>query len=140
MAPVVRSAWRRVIVCFVLVHCVAPLFHSILTAIAMSVQSQVTPEVLLFVNETVLLSGWPYSAGDEPHLKLIEPSMPTCTIDTVCSYFISLDRPPPGNLQAEVDVHFEHDPESTSSADFYFVVEDPLLPTSRKHLQPGNNL
>lgn len=98
--------------------------------------------IVIFVNETVLLSNWPFAEDDEPLLVVVGPSPDSsgsvqCTIDTVCRYSVQLDRPPPTALEAQVDVSFLHDSASTATAELFFVVEDELLPASRKHLQTG---
>ena len=106
---------------------------------ALSVMADSVEPYVLYVNKTILLSNWPYQESDEPRLQVLAPvTTPLeCTIDTVCRYIVGLDRQPPSNLEAEVAIAFERDPESTSVADFFFVIDDPLLPSTRRYLQSG---
>lgn len=106
---------------------------------ASAMAASVEPYVI-YVNKTILLSNWPYQESDEPRVRVLAPVTTTpleCTIDTICRYIIGLDRQPPSHLEAEVEIAFERDPESTSVADFFFVIDDPLLPSTRRYLQSG---
>jgi hypothetical protein len=107
-------------------------------AVAARRESSLDTPYVVYVNQTVLLSDWPDEEADEPRLSVVSAAVNfECTIDTVCSYAIALDRMPPPNVEAQVDVWFERDTTSASTADFFFVVDDPLLPASRRHLRSG---
>jgi hypothetical protein len=131
----------RTTACLPLLFCLLPLcLFPLPTALPSPLVAAPSPgpwQQVFSVNETVFLSRWPYAEADEPRVSLIAPPEQECTVETVCAYAVTLDRPPPPDLEAELQVWRERDEGSAAAADFFFVQDDPLLPSDRRLLRSG---